>query len=158
MLRGGRLLVVKQRDPVQFIEFGPVSAVAHGFGPETYLRTDERFDSQPGPDADLVVLGSWHHPDSADGFEGVNDMAVGDDERLYILSSRSRRIGRLERQVHPGERSVRVSDEWKLPEGLPGGEDGRPEGLALLPGLVPLVSIDTKVHGDNLVRLEQLSP
>jgi hypothetical protein len=159
LLRGGRLLVVKQREPVQFIEFGPVSAVAHGFGRHAYLRPNERFDSQPGRAADLVVLGSWPlHPDSADGFDGVNDVAVGDDERLYILSSRSRRIGRLERQVQPDEPSVRVSDEWKLPEGLPGGEDGRPEGLALLPNLVPLVSIDTKAPGDNLVRLEQLSP
>jgi hypothetical protein len=59
--------------------------------------------------------------------------------------------------VQAEERSVRVSDEWKLPEGLPGGEDGRPEGLALLPDLAPLVSIDTKVPGDNLVRLEQLT-
>jgi hypothetical protein len=38
----------------------------------------------------------------------------------------------------------------------PGGEDGKPEGLALLAGLRPLVSVDTKVCGDNLARLERL--
>jgi hypothetical protein len=157
LLRDGHLLVLKQRDPRRFIEFGPPSADAIGLRPEAYLEPGQPFELQPGPHADLDVLASWPlHPDAKARFKSLNDVAVGDDGRLYVISSGSRRIGRVEAQVEAGEDSVRISEEWDLPEDLPGGEDGKPEGLALLDGLRPLVSVDTKVCGDNLARLERL--
>jgi hypothetical protein len=157
LMRNGHLLVVKQRKPVRFIEFGPASEPG-GIESQSLLGPDRRFDLPQGEQADFDVLASWPlHDDCRDRFESINDLAVGDDGRLYVLSSKSRRIGRVEPHVGIDEDSVRLSDEWDLPERLPGGGKGKPEGLTILDGLRPLVSIDTKKSGDNLVRLERIT-
>jgi hypothetical protein len=87
----------------------------------------------------------------------LNEIALGEDQRLYVISSASCRIGRLERTVRPEENAATITDDWQLPKRLPGGEDGKPEGLTLLPGLLPLISIDTRAAGTNLVSLEALA-
>jgi hypothetical protein len=155
LLRKSHLLVVKQRDPVCFIEFGPVGSSPAGLGPEAYLRRDEAFGLGDAGRTDYVVLSSW--PLHSERFPGLNEVGLGDDGRLYVISSASRRIGRVERRVSPSEDAVRIGDDWELPDGLPAGEEGKPEGLTLLPALTPIVSIDTREPGANLVRLEPLS-
>ena len=155
LLRDSHLLVVKQRDPVCFIEFGPASGSAHGLGPDTYLARDEAHELVAGGDTEYVVLSWW--PLESERFPGLNEVGLGDDGRLYVISSAGRRIGRIEKEVRPGEDEVRISDDWELPKGLPGGDEGKPEGLTLLPGLTPIISIDTGEPGANLVGLEPLS-
>jgi hypothetical protein len=158
LLQNAHLLVVKQREPVCFIEFGPASTGAGGLSPDTYLAHSHAWELGGGHTVDYVVLGSWPlHPDSLDRFPGLNEVGLGDDERLYVISSASRRIGRVERTVRPGENTVTITDDWQLPKRLPAGEDGKPEGLTLLPGLIPLISIDTRAAGANLVSLEPLA-
>ena len=156
LLDNGHVLVAKQSKPVRLIEFGPASEPG-GIGPTTFLGPDQHFSLAAGEHVEHDVLASWRlHPDSEDSFESLNDLAVGDDGRLYVISSKSRRIGRAEERIGADEDSVRISENWDLPDELPGGDDGNPEGLALLDGLRPLVSIDTKGPEHNVVRLEQL--
>jgi hypothetical protein len=156
LLRSGRLLVAKQRAPVCFIEFGRAGPPG-GLGPDSLLEPAEAFELADAPRSDFHVLAWWGlRDDDADHFPGVNELVRGDDGAAYVLSSKGGRIGRLERSVTPEERSVGIEREWKLPKELPGGKDGKPEGLALLAGLRPLISIDTRADDDCLVRLGAL--
>jgi subtilisin-like proprotein convertase family protein len=155
LLRNGRLLVAKQRDPVRLIEFGPPGVRARGAGTDELLPADDAFELPAAGDR-LVVLTSWGLSDaSAQQLEDITDIATGDDGRLYVIGGRSRCIGRIESRVSPRAESVTIDAHWDLPSRQP-GDPGRAEGLALLPAMQPLISIDTRSPTVNLVRLEAL--
>jgi hypothetical protein len=157
LLRGGHMLVIKQRDSTRFIEFGPAPDDPAGLTVHTYLPPGEAFDLPADGDARYEVLATWplDDGDTADLFPALNEVARGDDGRLYVLSSKALRIGQVD-HVLPGDEAVKIAGWGDLPDDLPGGEDGRAEGLVMLDGTTPLISIDRKDAGDNLVRLERL--
>lgn len=154
LLRAGHLLVAKQRDPVVLIEFGPRGDAPHGLG-EGFLAADEPFALAGAEGGELAVLASWTlDEESGELLESVNDLSLGPDGRLYLLSSKSERLGRLERPS-PGADRARIDADWALPKRLPGGDEAHAEGLALLPGGELVVAVDTKLAGDNLLALER---
>jgi hypothetical protein len=157
LLTGGHVLVAKQKNPVYLIEFGPAGDTADGIRPDTTLSTEAAFDRPADEVTEFVPLASWPLGETtAKTLPTVNDIATGPDQRLYLISSKGLAIARLEERLGPDERA-RAEHAWKIDRGIPGGEEARPEGLALAGGARPTVGIDTKVAGDNVVQLNALA-
>lgn len=160
LLRDGHLLIAKQRKPIRLIEFGPPGADPLGISPDTLLPTDAPYDVPSGDgEAELAVLASWRLADGEDedAFESINDLACDADGRLFLLSSRTRRIACIEEALGADEERARFAQVWDLPDGTPGGEDDRPEALALPFEGAALVGIDTKKPGDNVAFVRGVS-
>jgi hypothetical protein len=156
LLTGGHVLIAKQKRPVYLIEFGPAGDDSSGIGPDTMLPRGAAFDRPAGDAGTLVPLLSWPLGENASRtLPTVNDIAFGEDQRVYLISAEEHTIARLEKRLEPGER-VRTDGEWKIDGDLPGGNDARPEGLALVGGSRPAIGIDTKVAGDNILLLAAL--
>lgn len=98
-----------------------------------------------------MALADWELGELEDDFPTLNDLAVGDDGHVHVISAKRGAIGRLEGRLHPGERA-RVTEAWHI-DGLPGGRDARPEGLVLQAG-VPVVGLDTRADGSNVFVLD----
>ena len=160
LLRDGHLLIAKQRKPIRLIEFGPPGADPLGVSPDTLLPADASYDvaSRDG-DVELAVLASWRLADGEDedAFESINDLACDADGRLFLLSSRARRIACIEEALQADESHARFAEVWDLPDGTPGGDDDRPEALALPFEGAALVGIDTKKPGDNVAFIRGVS-
>jgi hypothetical protein len=156
LLEHGHVLVARERGDPCLIEFGPLGDPPLGVAPDTVLAPTARFRRPGAVESDLVPLAAWPlAADAAAALPTVNDLALGPDGRVYALSAQSQVIARLEERLGPGERA-RVTDAWRLGDGVPGGRDARPEGLAFLPCGRPAVAIDSRHPGNNLVVLQPL--
>ena len=153
LLERGHVLVAKQKDPVYLIEFGPADDLGSGIGPDTILGPGSAFQRPAGDAGRLVALAGWPLDDeTAERLVSVNDIASGSDERAYFLSASARLIARLEKCLKPGE-EVDATEFWGVDAALPGDEEARPEGLALVREGTPIVGFDSKVAGDNVLVL-----
>lgn len=154
LLRSGHVLTAKQEDPVVLVELAPAGSRAAGFGPDRLLGPDEAF-AVPEHRAELHQVGVWRLPATA-GLASINDLAVDDAGRVLALSSRSRRVARLE-AGGPDDAQVRVTASWTLDVGrLLGTEDrrARAEGLLVHPALGSFVAVDTEERdAAGLVRV-----
>lgn len=153
LLRDGHLLIAKQRKPIRLIEFGPPGADPLGISPDTLLPAGEPYELPSGDDeVQFAVLAAWRLADGEDedAFESINDLACDAGGRLFLLSSRNRRIACIEEALRTDEQHARFAQVWDLPDGTPGDEDNRPEALALPFEGAALVGIDTKMPGDNV--------
>jgi hypothetical protein len=78
-------------------------------------------------------------------------MTIGPDGRLYLLSDQGGAIARLPDSLDPGGGSVHADALWRI-----AGSPQSAEGLVILNDGTPLVGVDTKSPGRNLLRLKQL--
>lgn len=154
-LANGHLLIIKEKDPSAFIEFGPEGEAASGFRAGaleggTALRPGEAWPVQPGEQT-FVLLAAWT-PDRelARACRDLSDLEVGPDGRLYVLSDKSASIARLA-DLDPGYPFARAHETWELPP-----LDGKPEGLAFTPRGRAIVALDTRKARRNLVVLDPL--
>ncbi|MDD7933754.1 hypothetical protein [Actinomycetospora straminea] len=157
LLKDGHVLMARQKDDPCLIEFGPAEHTPNGIAAATILGSGESFQlPQPGPQ-ELVPLAVWLLADNTkEALPTINDIAVGPDGRVYVLSSKSKVIARLEKDLKPGKH-FRAAITWRIDEeDLPGGENAQPEGLAMLPSGRAIVALDTKNAGCNLVVLKRL--
>ena len=153
LLREGHLLVAKQKNPVALIEFGPEDAEALGVSSETVLPGAEPFALPETEDGRLVALESWSLHQAADKLlPTFNDIALGADGRVYVISAKAQVIARLEQNLRPGERA-KFGKSWRIEGDLPEGNEARPEGLAMIGGSTPVIGIDCKLAGSNLFVL-----
>ena len=147
LLKNGHLLVVKQKKP-RLIEFGPREHEPAGLSPHTLLSAEEAFEIAGD---ELSPLASWGLGDSdAERFEDVCDAAVSDAGALYLVSSKSSRIARVE-PAAPGDNHATLTDFADLPSEIP-----MAEALTFVePGLALVGSDEPAASGDNLftVRL-----
>ena len=160
LLRGGHLLIAKQRKPIRLIEFGPPEADPLGISPDTLLPADAPYElPSRDEEAQFAVLASWRLADGEDedAFESINDLACDADGRLFLLSSRKRRIACIGEALRTDEKHARFTQVWDLPDGTPGDEDNRPEALALPFEGAALVGIDTKRPGDNVALIRGIA-
>jgi hypothetical protein len=126
--------------------------------PETLLAPGDRLALPRRPRGGTVaygVLGWWELAGrGADRVESANDLALDAAGRVLLVSSRSRRIARIQGPLEPGTHRAGLDDDWRLP-GLPGR--GRPRPEALCAGDDALfVGLDSRDPGDNLLALEPL--
>jgi hypothetical protein len=152
LLRGGHLLVAKEKDPPLLMEFGPPRAQPEGVAPELLFSITAQWPLPQNSHVDFSLLKLWE-PDVTlrDRVQDISDVAVGPDDRLYLLSDESCCIARLEATLTPGEERLRASRIWELPE-----EIRQPEGLVITDQRVPIVAVDRQEAGRNLFVLEPL--
>ena len=141
------MLVGRQKD-VYLIEFGPHGAAPLGVSADTVLPADAAFELGAG---ELVPLAWW----PIDALKSANDLALGGDGRVYVISSKTSTIARLPARLEPGGDAT-PDQLWTLAGTLPPGDpEPQPEGLVLV-GECPLVAFDTKFAGDNLLRFDAI--
>ena len=121
--------MVKQRDPIVVIEFGPRDAQQKGLSGDAYLPVDRSFRLSDGPRTTLHALASWELDAGAEAtVESANDLALDDRARLHAVSSKSRCIYELD-PADAGTRRLSIAHLWHLPGELQAGRDRRAEGL-----------------------------
>jgi len=156
LLDRGHVLICKERADACLIEFGPPEDAPRGIAADTVLAPRKPFARPDAVESEFAPLAVWPlAEDTRNALPTINDLALGPDGRIYALSGHAQMIARFEPRLQPGERA-RATDSWRIGDGMPGGEDARPEGLVILPSGRPLVGIDSKRAGDNLVMLQRL--
>jgi hypothetical protein len=148
LLRGGHLLVAKEKKPAAFLEFGPPNSRSQGLVRGGALGDGERWPIRNGRHR-FVSLATWL-PDKklAKTCADFSDLEIGPDGRLYLLSDQSCTIARLD-DLPAGGGTASLLDAWRL-EDL----DGKPEGLSLTVEGHAVVALDTRKPRRNLVLLE----
>jgi hypothetical protein len=156
LLRKGHLLVIKQKDPIRLIEFGPAGSESRGLGAGQLAGPagGERFLPRDSSSVEYEALASWA-VDSGheEPLASINDAAVAAGA-LYVVSRSSRRIAQLDSGGPGAADSVRVARSWQLPP-----EIENPEGLVLLDDLAPIIADDQPENGpavENVFRLQRL--
>jgi hypothetical protein len=152
-LRGGRLLVAKEKDPALLVEFGPNDAEAEGIAGDSFPAAGEPFETRGDR---LFALAAWE----LDDVDDISDLAFAGGA-LYCLSDQSRRVVTVDLPLDPGSDRARIADRWDLrvPERR-GEPDGKPEGLVVTADGTFIVGLDTETPRQNLCwyRPEGLPP
>jgi hypothetical protein len=148
LLRGGHLLVAKEKKPAALIEFGPPQSRSRGLVGGGPLADGERWPIKKGHHR-FIALAIWH-PDKAlaKTCADFSDLEIGPDGCLYLLSDQSSTIARLDR-LRAGGGTATLLEAWRL-----GDLDGKPEGLAFTAEGRAIVGLDTRKPRRNLVLLE----
>jgi hypothetical protein len=149
LLRAGHVLVAKQKNPAALLEFGPENDEPLGVSSETALSDTEPFALPQTEDGRLVALASWAL--EWERLPTINDIALGADGRIYVISAKGQTIARLTKHLRPTEH-VKIGKAWKIEGELPEGDDARPEGLAFV-AEATVIGIDCKLAGNNLFVL-----
>lgn len=152
LLQNGHVLVAKEKDPPLLMEFGPQRTGAEGVAPELLFSTTAEFPLPNRERARFNLLTVWElDPEAGARIHDISDVAVGPDNRLYLLSDESRCIARLGPSISPGKTALSVTKVWELP-----GELVQPEGLVIAGDMSPMVAIDRDEKRENLFFLEPL--
>jgi uncharacterized protein YjiK len=149
LLEGGCILVIKQKNPVVFVEFGPPGDDAAGGG---FLAAGDDFEL---PDVvELEPRRTWMLDDTAaERLESISDAAMLGD-RVHVLSAKSRCIAELQ-PLPADRRTVGLQREpWPVPDDIE-----QPEGLVILASTrQPVIAADLKREDprDNVFLLDPL--
>lgn len=150
LLRGGRLLVAKEKRPRALVEFGPAGTSPLGVGQDDLLGVDEEWDSPLG-EVDYHALAVWRLKDAAKKSLGdISAIAAGRDRALWLLSDKSACVGRIElteRLARGGGTITSLSQTYRLPP-----EATKPEGFAMVDDDTALIALDTtRAHANGLL-------
>jgi hypothetical protein len=141
LLRGGRMLVVKEKRPPALVEFAPSGGTARGVSRDDFLGPGESWDSPVGH-AEFEAVAMWRlRGDAKKTLADVSDLALARDRSLWLLSDKSRAVGRLslETPLPPSGGEIRdLAEAWRLPK-----KTRKPEGVAALDEERVLVAMDT---------------
>ncbi len=144
----GHLLVIKEKKPAAFIEFGPPNARPRGLAHGGALADGKRWPIAKGRHR-FVALAVWY-PDKAlaKTCADFSDLEIGPDGHLYLLSDQSATIARIGDLTTPGG-SATLAKAWRL-----GDLDGKPEGLSFTPNGRAVVALDERNARENLLLFE----
>jgi hypothetical protein len=148
LLRDGRLLIAKEKDPPALIEFGLRGTPSRGVRPGGVLAGGKRWPLRKGRH-EFVVLAVWF-PDKtlARVCADFSDLEVGPDGLVYLLSDKSATIVRLD-ELPPGGGTAVFKSGWRL-----GELNGKPEGLTFTANGQAIVALDRRKPRKNLIILE----
>jgi hypothetical protein len=148
LLRDGRLLIAKEKDPPALIEFGFRGTHSQGVGPGGVLAEGERWPLRRGRH-EFVALAVWFPEKALAGFcADFSDLEVGPDGLVYLLSDKSAAIVRLD-ELSPGGGTAAFKSGWRL-----GELNGKPEGLTFTASGQAIVALDRRKPRQNLIILE----
>lgn len=156
LLRGGRLLVAKEKRPRALVEFGPASSSPGGLSSDDLVAADEEW-SAPEADVTFHALAVWKLRGSAKkALRDISDIGVGRDRSLWLLSDKSAAVARLDLSAglpsHGGVISS-LDPIYALPPGTP-----KPEGFAMVDYRTLLVALDTDKARRNAILVRRSTP
>jgi len=147
LLRGGRLLVAKEKRPRALVEFGPIGSTPRGLSRDDFLAPGERWETPEGL-VEYEALTMWRLRGPAkDALADISALAVGSDRSLWLLSDKSRSVGRLSLEVPlpAHDATIRgLTELWCLPK-----KTKKPEGIVALDDRRILIGMDTPSMHDN---------
>jgi len=150
LLRGGHLLVLKEKKPPMLIEFGPAGQAAAGYARGDAVGEGHIFPVPAGAESVFVPLKAWRLSASDQKLVGdLSDLAADPQGTLYALADQERLLVRLESTLSPAEKTCSVKETWELP-----AEIDKPEGLAITPAGEPFVARDINKLRGNAYLLE----
>jgi hypothetical protein len=152
LLKDGHLLVVKEKDPVAVLEFGPAGSAPRGFGPGRWLDAGEGWAVPAGEPPVAVTLellaAWWPTEDLLSVCPDLSDATVGLRGNLVLLSDLGRSIaivpGTVPAQDPMGGVLVATS-AYRM-----GGIAKKPEAVVVLPDGDVLVACDRRKPRKNL--------
>lgn len=150
LLRGGRLLVAKEKRPSELVEFSPLGMPARGVSRDDFLEPHEPWDCPVG-EVDFVATSLWRlEGDASRLIEDISALAVARDRSLWLLSDKSESVARLRLDTPlraAGGTIERFDEVWRLPKGTT-----KPEGIAPLDDHRVLVAMDTgSTRGNGMI-------
>lgn len=152
LLRSGRLLVAKEKDPQALVEFSPSGVAARGLSGDDFLDPDESWSAPEGA-VDYVATAMWRLVgDAADALADISSLCVAPDRSLWLLSDKSESVARLAmtRALRPDESEIsELDDVWRLPKKV-----SKPEGMVFLDERRLLIALDTRSKSDNAIVVE----
>lgn len=147
LLRGGRLLVAKEKRPRALVVFAPIGSGHGGLSRSDFLDPGESW-SAPDGEVDYEATSVWRLRGRAkDSLGDISALAVGRDRSLWLLSDKSSAVARLtlDEPLEAGDDTISDLDEiWRLPKGTT-----KPEGIAALDDERILVAMDTPTARHN---------
>ena len=153
LLRGGRLLVAKEKRPRALVEFAPAGSAARGLSCDDFLGPDESWEAPRGA-VDFVATAMWRlRGDAKRELGDISALAVDADRTLWLLSDKSRCLARLalDEPLTPENHEIRqLAEVWRLPKGAT-----KPEGVVALDDDRLLVAMDTGSATGNGLVLER---
>ena len=115
LLRGGHLLVAKEKEPAVFIEFGPPNSRSRGLVRGGALPNGEPWPIKKGHHR-FVALAFWYPSKAlAKSCTDFSDLEIGPDGHLYLLSDQSCTIARLA-DLRAGGGTAAFLNVWRLGE------------------------------------------
>lgn len=153
LLKNGHVLILKEKDPVLLVEFGPEGDRPSGYRAGAAVSPTDTFPV-PAPDRRRYVpLKVWElGKDSGKRAEDASEICVGPDGLLYVLSDKSRTVSVVESELAPSEERFKFDVSWDLPKGIE-----KPEGLVILPSGRPVVAVDAPKAGKSVFVLSPLA-
>ena len=152
LLRGGRLLVAKEKRPAALVEFGPVGSVAKGLSQDDFLVPEESWESPTGK-VDYVATAMWTLDGEAkEALADLSALAVSRNRFLWLLSDKAGDQGRLSLKtpLSPDGGTIKQLDAvWRLPK-----KTKKPEGIVALDDHRVLVGMDTSSKHANAIIAE----
>ena len=142
LLRGGRLLVAKEKRSAALIEFCPAGEPSRGLSPDDFLDDGESWDP-PSGEVEYLATAVWRLKGKAKQvLRDVSDLEVGRDRSLWMLSDQSATLGRLrlDDPLPAGGGAIKTLDDaWRLPKGVT-----KPEGVVAFGDGRALIAMDTR--------------
>src|SRR5262245_44219099 len=148
LLPRGHLIVAKEKHPAALIEFGPRGSRSRGLKCGGALPDSVRWPVPAGKHT-FVASAVWF-PDKPlmKACTDFNDLAIGPDGGLYVLSDKSETIARIT-DLAPGGGIAAMVTAWQLCD-----LKGKPEGLAFTRDGRAIVALDKSKSRRNLVVLK----
>ena len=146
LLNNGHIIVLKEKDPGLFIEFGPLNSVAEGLLPELIVQNEDRFPvSVSNGDLDYYPLKIWQMSDTATAMmKDFSELTVSPEGRVYILSQESNIVGLLEGRLKVDEEKATMRKYYKIPSSI-----DYPEGMSFNRDSVLYIGSDQKNLNSN---------
>lgn len=147
LLRGGRLLVAKEKRPRALIEFGPAGSTPRGLSRAELLDPGESWEAPRG-DVTYHALAVWTlGAEAKKALKDISGASVGPDGSLWLVSDKSRAVARLtlDRGLPAGGGRIEHLDEVAA---LPASAN-KPEGIAAVEVGRALVVLDTRATRGN---------
>jgi hypothetical protein len=156
LLRRGHVLVLKEKQPIALVEFGPAGEAPLGLSADTRLGDDATFELPASSGGSLDALKVWRAGSSVrDRVPDLSDLALDSRGRLYTVSDEASEILLLSGvsdaeaarfTLLPSSDSFRAIAAWRLPSQLP-----NVEGLAFSSADRPIVARDNCRQRDTCV-------
>lgn len=152
LLKNGHILIMKEKDPVQLIEFGPAGNSSSGFRPGDAAGPGDKWPPAAGKNIDFVPLKVWDIGEtSRDLLKDASELTTGPDGKLYALSDQAECIVAIENVLKKTEERFKIKQSWRLPTKIT-----KPEGMIFDDKFAPLVTSDLSGIDRNLFLLGKI--
>lgn len=141
LLSNGHILAVKEKEPIQIIEYGPKNSKAQGYTTKFNIERNGMFPINKEPlRQQYFPLKKWSAEEGLAKLMGdTSGINVDINGNLYLLSDEERLIVKIGSSLSPKEETFAMVEKRTFPSALK-----RPEGMVIDNNNQVLIAIDKK--------------